>query len=206
MRRVSRAKAPAHHVRAGAGFTLVELLLFITISATFLGIAVPLTASALDEVRTAMAARYVAGRILAARLDALQRSTCVGFRFEASGADYSFASYADGNQNGLRTSEIASGIDPIVTTGERLADRFSSVRFGLIAAVPDLDGARQTIDTDGVRIGTPKILTLSPDGTASSGTVYVRGIRAQYALRILGATGRTRTFQYQRGAQQWVLR
>ena len=206
MRRVSSAKAPARRVRAGAGFTLIELLVFVAISATFLGIAVPLATSALDELRTAMAARYVAGRILGARLDALQRSTCVGFRFEASGSDYSFASYADGNQNGLRTAEIAGGIDPIVTTAERLADRFSSVRVGLIAAIPDLDGARQMIDTDGVRIGTPRILTLSPDGTASSGTVYVRGMRAQYAVRVLGATGRTRMFQYQRGAQQWVLR
>lgn len=206
MRRVSSGKAPARRMRAGAGFTLVELLMFVTISATFLGIAVPLATSALDEVRTSMAARYVAGRILAARLDALQRSTCVGFRFEAAGTDYSFATYADGNQNGLRTAEIASGIDPTVTTVERLADRFSSVRFGLMAAVPDLDGARQPVDTDGVRIGTPRILTLSPDGTASSGTVYIRGMRAQYAVRVLGATGRTRMFQYQRGAEQWVLR
>jgi type II secretory pathway pseudopilin PulG len=205
VRHVNSSKAPARRA-AGAGFTLIELLLFIAIAATFLGMTVPLVTSALDEMRTAMAARYLAGRILAARLDALQRSACVGFRFEPAGSDYSFATYADGNQNGLRTAEITSGTDPIVTTGERLADRFSSVRFGLMPAVPDLDGARQMADTDGVRIGSPKILTLSPDGTASSGTVYVRGTRAQYAVRVLGATGRTRVFHYQRGAQQWVSR
>ena len=117
-----------------------------------------------------------------------------------------FSTYTDGNQNGIRTTDIASGVDPIDATGERLADRFASVRFGLAAAVPDLDGVRQMTDTDGVRIGSPKILTLSPDGTASSGTVYLRGARAQYAVRVLGATGRTRVFQYQRGANQWVLR
>ena len=206
MRRVSSSRAPAQRSGAGAGFSLVEVLLFLAVSTTFLGIAVPLVTSALDEMRTGMAARYVAGRILGARLDALQRSACVGFKFDVAGSDYSFATYTDGNQNGLRTVEISSGIDPLVTAGEQLGNRFSSVRFGLIATIPDLDGVRQVVDSDGVRIGTPKILTLRPDGTASSGTVYVRGDRAQYAVRVLGATGRTRMFQYQRGAQQWVSR
>lgn len=206
MRHGSNVKAPVRPSRAGAGFTLVELLLCVATSATLLGMAVPLAASALDDLRTATAARYVAGRVLSARIDALQRSTCVGFRFEASESDYSFATYADGNQNGLRTAEFSSGVDPLVTTGERLGDRFPGVGFGLAAAVPDLDGARQMTDTDGVRVGSPKILTLSPDGTASSGTVYIRGARAQYAVRILGATARTRVFQYQRGADRWVLR
>lgn len=206
MRHGNRWTAPACGSGAGAGFTLIELLLFVAISATLLAIAVPLATSALDDMRTAMAARYLAGRILAARLDALQRSTCVGFRFEPSSSDYLFSTYTDGNQNGIRTTDIASGVDPIDATGERLADRFASVRFGLAAAVPDLDGVRQMTDTDGVRIGSPKILTLSPDGTASSGTVYLRGARAQYAVRVLGATGRTRVFHYQRGANQWVLR
>jgi Tfp pilus assembly protein FimT len=206
VRHGNRWTAPACGSGAGAGFTLIELLLFVAISATLLAIAVPLATSALDDMRTAMAARYLAGRILAARLDALQRSTCVGFRFEPSSSDYLFSTYTDGNQNGIRTTDIASGVDPIDATGERLADRFASVRFGLAAALPDLDGVRQMTDTDGVRIGSPKILTLSPDGTASSGTVYLRGARAQYAVRVLGATGRTRVFQYQRGANQWVLR
>jgi Tfp pilus assembly protein FimT len=206
VRHGNRWTAPACGSGAGAGFTLIELLLFVAISATLLAIAVPLATSALDDMRTAMAARYLAGRILAARLDALQRSTCVGFRFEPSSSDYLFSTYTDGNQNGIRTTDIASGVDPIDATGVRLADRFASVRFGLAAAVPDLDGVRQMTDTDGVRIGSPKILTLSPDGTASSGTVYLRGARAQYAVRVLGATGRTRVFHYQRGANQWVLR
>jgi hypothetical protein len=182
------------------------LLLCLAVSATFLGIAVPLATSALDEMRTAMAARYLAGRLMGARLDALQRSACVGFRFEAVDADYRFSTYADGNQNGIRTAEITNGVDPLIAGGERLGERFGRVQFGLLAAVPDLDGARQVADSDGVRIGSPKILTLSPDGTTTSGTVYVRGDRAQYAVRILGATGRTRVFHYQRGAERWVLR
>ena len=203
---------------AGAGFTTIELLMSVAIVATLMGMAIPLTTSALDEMRTAMAARYLAGRILGARVDALQRSTRVGLRFEPSlpsaapigpeigDIDYTVASYADGNRNGIRTAEILDGTDPLISASEHLSDHFPTVHFGLAAAVPDLDGVRQFDGGDGVRIGSPKILTLSPDGTATSGTLYVRGRQAQYAVRVLGATARTRVFRYQRGANRWVSR
>jgi hypothetical protein len=45
---------------------------------------------------------------------------------------------------------------------------------------------------------------VSPDGTATSGTLYVQGSRAQYAVRVLGATGRTRVLKYERGSGAWV--
>jgi hypothetical protein len=153
-----------------------------------------------------MAARYLAGRIVAARLDALQRSTRIGLRFEPWAGDYTFATYADGNRNGVRTTDIADGTDPQLASRERLGDRFSSVRFGLTAGVPDLDGTLAGYDADGVRIGIPRILTLAPDGTATSGTLYIRGTRRQYAIRVLGATARTRLFQYHTGAREWIAR
>lgn len=192
--------------RANAGFTAIELLFSLAIVATVLGIAIPQTMSAMDEMRTAMAARYLAGKIVGARLDAVQRSTRVALRFEPAGGDYTFATYADGNRNGVLTAEIASGIDPPLSPRQRLGDNFADVRFGLASGVPDLDGARQLEDGDGVRIGSAGILTLSPDGTATSGTIYIRGRRGQYAVRVLGATARTRIFQYHAGAREWIAR
>jgi hypothetical protein len=203
---VSSPAALVDRAAAGAGFSVVELLLVLAIIATLAGVGIPLTTSALDEMRVAMAARYVAGRIVGARLDALQRSAALGLRFESGEADYTFSTCADGNGNGVRTAEIVSGMDPQVTPLESLAQRFADVRFGLAAGVPDLDGGRQAGDGDGVRIGSPRILTLSPDGTATSGTLYIRGRRGQYAIRILGATARVRLFQYRTGAGEWIAR
>jgi hypothetical protein len=197
---------PARGIRAGAGFTAVELLLSVAVVVTVTGVAIPLTTSALDELRAAMAARYVAGTIVGARLDALQRSARVGLRFEAAGSDYAFATYMDGNRNGVRTAEILDGTDPPLKPRARLADHFGDVRFGLGAGVPDLDGARQLEEADGVRIGTPRILTLDPNGTATPGTLYIRGRRSQYAVRVLGATARTRIFRYHAGAHGWIAR
>ena len=55
-------------------------------------------------------------------------------------------------------------------------------------------------------IGPAKILTMSPDGTATSGTLYLRGARSQYAVRVLGATGRTRVLKYDRGLDRGSAR
>ena len=183
---------------------MIELLLCLAIASTVVGIGIPLLASGLDEMRTALAARYVSGRIASARLEAVQRSTRIGIRFEPSGADYSFATYADGNRNGVRTTEIATGTDPPLSAEEQLADRFAGVRFVLASGVPDLDGDLRLDETDGVRIGSPRILTLSPDGTATSGTVYIHGRRGQFAVRVLGATARTRIFKYHMGVGRWI--
>jgi prepilin-type N-terminal cleavage/methylation domain-containing protein len=188
------------------GFTVLEVLLSVAIGATLISIAVPLSADALDEARTAMAARYLEGRIMEARMEAIRRSTAVALRFEAVDGDYRFGEYLDGNGNGVRTADITAGIDRELTSREFLRDRFSRVSFGLAANIPDLDNGASGRPTDGLRLGAARILTLTPDSTSSSGTMYVRGRRAQYAVRILGVTGRARVLRFEPGSRQWIAR
>jgi hypothetical protein len=188
------------------GFTVLELLLTLAVSVTMTAIALPLTGAALDELRTGMAARYLAARIGDARLHAVSRSARMALRFDPLDGDYGFTEYRDGNGNGVRTVDITAGIDPEVSSRRFLRDSFSGVMFGLRAGVPDVDGARMINATDGVRLGTARILTLGPDGTATSGTLYLHGRGSQYAVRILGATGRTRVLRFDPGAQQWTSR
>jgi hypothetical protein len=187
------------------GATYFELLFALTLGTTLTASAIPLVAGAIDDLRTRMAARYIAARIGATRLDALKRSSAVALRFEPSGADYQYAPYADGNANGVRSAEIRAGVDPVLGPFERLQDRFPGVRFELGPGVPDADGLGGT-GQDGVRIGAARILTMSSDGTATSGTLYIRGRRTQYAVRILGVTGRTRMLQYNAGDRSWTNR
>jgi hypothetical protein len=177
----------------------------MAVTLTIVGIAVPLTSEALDEIRTGMAARYLAARINDARVQALRRSSCVALQFSPADGDYRFGEYADGNANGVRTAEIAAGIDAELAPRRQLRHHFPGVSFGLLPDLPDADGTRSS-GTDGVRVGTSRILTMAPDGTSSSGTLYVRGRRAQYAVRVLGATGRTRMLRFERGGRQWLSR
>jgi type II secretory pathway pseudopilin PulG len=108
------------------GLTLIELLFTMALSITVTGIAVPLTGNALNAIRAASAARYMAGRIMAIRMEAVRRSTCVALRFLPVGTDYMFAPFEDGNGNGVKTVEIAAGIDRQLAPYERVSDKFAA--------------------------------------------------------------------------------
>jgi len=87
----------------------------------------------------------------------------------------------------------------------RLREQFPGIQFGLLPGVPDADGT-PTADADGVRIETARILTMSPDGTATAGTLYLHGRRHQFAVRVLGATGRVRVLHFDQSTRTWRTR
>jgi len=187
------------------GVTVVEILFTLALATTVVSVAIPSTRDAIDELKTATAARYVAGRLAEARVKAVARSACVGLRFEQAGNDYRYASYADGNGNGIRSQDITLGLDLPLGGKELLQDKFPNVTFGLMNSYPDADNVSGS-GTDGVRIGTARIATMSPDGTATAGTLYLHGRRSQFAVRILGTTGRMRVLQYKPASRTWVER
>jgi len=185
------------------GFSLIELLFSMAIAGTLTAMAVPQGLRALDDFRTRSAARYLAAQVLDARFTAIKQWTTNGLRFEAVGADYRISRVADGNRNGLRTSEIQRGVDTTLNEPERLDAHFSGVAFGILEGVPDADG-QPANGADGVRLGTSKVLSLNPDGTASSGTLYVHGRdRSQYAVRVLGVTARIRVLKFDFVKGRW---
>jgi hypothetical protein len=60
------------------------------------------------------------------------------------------------------------------------------------------------LGTDPIRLSGTTLLSFSPYGTATAGTVYVLGRDGtQLAVRVLGVTGRTRVLRYQRSTNSW---
>jgi hypothetical protein len=69
-------------------------------------------------MRTAMAARYLEGRIMNARMTPIRRATRVALRSEVADDDCRYGEYADGNGHGVRATDIASGSDPEIAPAE----------------------------------------------------------------------------------------
>jgi prepilin-type N-terminal cleavage/methylation domain-containing protein len=191
-------------LRRAPGYSLVELMLVMSVFATIAGLSVPMVSSTIEEIRAAAASRHVAARLAALRLEAVRRSSTVGLKFERQGSDYAFTPFLDGNGNGLRATDVSSGSDLPLGRTERLNEHFADTSFGLLPGIPDLDGASG--NPSGVRIGSTAFLSMSPNGSCTGGTLYVHGRRSQFAVRILGATGRVRFFRYDTGGQRWMTR
>ena len=115
------------------GYSLLEVLVAISILTIVAGAAVPFAHAAIDQSRAAAAASYMAGRMAKTRFEAVRRSAFVAIRFVESADGYWLRSYVDGNGNGVRSLDISRGIDRPITASERLDYHFPGVTFGIAA-------------------------------------------------------------------------
>lgn len=188
------------------GYSLLEVMMAITIMVIVGGAAIPLAHGTVDRSRAAGAANYVAGRLTLARFEAVRRSARVAIRFVERRDGYWLQTYVDGNRNGVLTRDIEDGIDTPLTADERLDYHFSGVAFGIQAGVTGID-AGPFNTSDPIQIGNTTLLSFSPTGSSSSGTLFLHGLRGnQFAVRVLGATGRTRVLEFNFGQGVWLGR
>jgi len=171
-------------------------VLFVTgLVAVLSGLAIPQVLTTLDRSRTWAAARYLAARMALARSHAVMRAAAVALRFDPDPSGVTFQMFVDENNNGVRTRDIDESIDRPLEAPARLSDLFPGVG---IAIEPGL-GA------DPLRIGSSNLLSFTPFGTATPGTIYVRGRDGtQLAVRVLGATARARVLRYVPRTREWV--
>lgn len=178
-----------------SGITLVEVLIACALAAVLAAASGGMAQGSADRVRARQAARHLAGECARARVLALARSTAVAISFGPESEGVPTALYADGNGNGVRAAEITSGTDPALSARTRLADLYPGVRFGVVDP---------TLGPQPVRLGGTRLLTFSPLGTSTSGSLYIAGLDgSQYALRLAGATARVRVLRLNRATGTW---
>jgi hypothetical protein len=158
--------------------------------------AIPQALTTLERSRARGATRYLCARMAAARAQAVGRGSAVALRFEVSTNGIAFTPFVDGNRNGVLTRDIRDGIDRQTGPPVRLGDLFARVTLAL--TMPAAGNAVQLS-------GGSDLLSFTADGTATSGSIYVRGSDgSQFAIRILGATARTRIQFYDERQRVWV--
>jgi prepilin-type N-terminal cleavage/methylation domain-containing protein len=193
--------------RDASGYTLVELLMVLAIIALIAAATVPRITAGLDAARARGAAFYVSSRFALARTLAAQRNAHVAFRFEPQDSAFRVRTLMDTNGNGVRTGEIASGVDVPILPDERLDHRFSGVRYGFIPGARLIDGTSVAEGDDPIRFGPTDMLVFTPGGTATPGTIYIRSNSgdSQFAVIVLGATGRTRIGRFDGRTREWTI-
>jgi len=184
-----------------SGFSAIELLFAAGLVATLSGVVVPPLLRTLDDHRVAGAARYIASRLQRARMEAVLRSANVAVRFSASGE---FATYVDGNGNGVLSADIRDGSDPRLGAPEHLSSSFSGVEFGVLDGLPPVESGAAPPGSDPIHLGGSDAASFTPLGTSSSGSVYLRSRSRQVVVRIYGDTGKVRILRFDEGPRQWT--
>jgi type II secretory pathway pseudopilin PulG len=175
---------------------VVELLFVLGVIALLAGITIPRMVGTIDRSRGMAAARFLAARMTLARTQAVTWGRSVALRFEDDDNGIAVAVYEDGNRNGVQTADIQRRVDRQVEPRHLLAEQFPGVAIGV---TPDMPAAPP------VRLGRTTLLSFSPLGTATSGTIFVRGRDGtQWAVRVLGVTGRTRVMRYEPATGEWA--
>jgi prepilin-type N-terminal cleavage/methylation domain-containing protein len=204
----------ANRLRGARGMSLLELLMALSVAGVASGIAFASFERDVSATREAGAARAFAMRVRQMRLEAIQRSAGVALHFVTSSSAPSFRAYLDGNGNGVRTREIASGVDPPLAPVAALDDGLGGVRFERAPDIPavgdDDDGAASGGSagdpSDAIRLGAAGLLSFAPMGSGTSGTIYLRGATRQFAVRVYGPTGRVRLLEFDRSTRVWLER
>lgn len=192
-----------HWQHRGAAF--VDILVVVALSGVMAAMAAPVIGGSLDRERTVIGARYLAGQLQRARLESLKRARSVAVRLVLAGGRTQCRLYADGNGNGVLQRDIDRGVDVALTRGEWLDDQAPDVGLRINQPVIDISGST-LLDAgdDPLHIGNTSLVTFTPLGSSTSGTLYVAAARGpQMAIRIFGATGRVRLLVFDAQTQQW---
>jgi len=187
------------------GIALVDVLAAMGISLVMAGVAVPVIGGTLEREHTVIGAQYLSAHVQRARLESLKRAAAVAVRLEVLDGRTSVQLFFDGNGNGVLQKDIDRHIDPALTTTEWLDDHARGVSLRINQPIAGVGGGPDlAAGDDPLRIGNSSLVSFSPLGSATSGTLYVAARQGpQMAIRIYGATGRVRVLMFDARARQW---
>jgi Tfp pilus assembly protein FimT len=187
------------------GAALIDVLAALGLSGVLAAVAVPVVGGTLDREQVIVGTHYLAASVQRARLESLKRASAVAVRLEMLGGRTAVQLFTDGNGNGVLQRDIDRRIDPALTGVEWLDAHGRDVSLRINQAITDVAGsAALNAGDDPLRIGNTALVSFSPLGSSTSGTVYVAARRGpQMAIRIYGATGRVRVLMFDAQARQW---
>lgn len=189
------------------GFSMVELLVVTVV----LGVLALILGSVAVEQIGRVAIRNAHSELLTLfrelQTRALMEERHAGVRFRVVGGRWTYALYIDGDGDGLRNSDIASGTDPLVRGPVRLSGGFGNVRFGLPAHLlkDPVSNKAMTANASPVRFNESSLCSFSPESESTPGSLIITNGKETRAVVLSGQNGGIRSLRWDRQGFRWVV-
>ncbi|HEX8618149.1 MAG TPA: GspH/FimT family pseudopilin [Thermoanaerobaculia bacterium] len=187
------------------GHSLLELLAALAILLLFIAVTLPAFASIGRKRALRAATAELRSTFAETRSRAIARGIHSGLKFTKLAGTWHFASYEDGDGDGVRNDDIASGVDRQVATPRLVLRESELVTIGLLPYdIKDPDGDPLPAAKSPVAFNKTTICSFSPLGEATPGTIYITDRRELWCVRVYGATAKLRALRYDAAKKRWV--
>lgn len=178
-----------HHKTSG--YSLLELLVALGIILVMAAVALPNLVGYREEAALFGAALRFRSEFMKARSIAISKNTQTAIRFETDETGIPmYATYIDGNYNGVYAAEITAGIDTRIAGPFRLDAGQQGVAVGVLDNAPSPDGG--SLGVEPIRFGNSRMVSFSPLGTGTPGTFYLKNRWTMAGVRVTGGSARVR--------------
>ena len=185
------------------GYSLLEMLVALGIILIMGSVALPNINGYRQEAALLGAAQNFKAEFMKARSIATKKNTQTAIRFEKGDAgQVMFATYIDGNSNGVVAADIAKGLDTRISGPFRLDAGQMGVEVGVLPNASSPDGG--PLGSEPIRFGNARMVSFSPIGTGTPGTFYLRTRSSMAGVRVTPGSARVR-IMILRG-KRWVDR
>ena len=182
------------------GFSLVEALVALAIVLVMAGATLPTFRAHFTDAHLVGAGQQFKSQFRLAWSAAVRSGVYTAIRFERrDDGSVWYAVYQDGDDDGVRSADIHSGKDRLVSGPFPLSGGAPGVSVAINPGIPALPPEHGLLTGDPVRFGVSDILSFSPLGTATPGTFYLAGDAAQAAVRVTGGNARVRLMVWRGG-------
>ena len=182
---------PVQTPLASSGYSVLELIVALGVILLMGSVALPNIIGYRQEMALVGAAQGFRTQFMRARSTATMKNTQTAIRFETDAEGRTvYATYIDGNFNGVLSSEIAVGMDRRIAGPFRLDAGQSGVEVGVLPGAPSPDGG--PLGSEPIRFGNSRMVSFSTIGTGTPGTFYLRTRTSMAGVRVTGGTARVR--------------